>query len=88
LREKQRGNLVRKQALKMIEQLLEMEEDDRLGIEEVLENEWFKNYYNRYKRRIHQKSKSQRDRHVRQQKEMEKLPFYIFDNHSDEIMEH
>ncbi len=40
----------------------------------ILKHEWFKHYYDRYKIRIEQKTKSQKDRHQRQTK---KLKYYL-----------
>lgn len=70
------SHFARKAALRMMGGLLELEEAKRMSIGEVLNDEWFKNYYARYKRRIQQKSKSQRERHLRQQRQMQSLPYY------------
>ena len=69
-------HFARKSAMHMLGGLLALDEEERMDIAHVLGDEWFKNYYARYKRRIEQKSKSQRERHLRQQRQMQSLPYY------------
>merc|ERR1719464_1196145 len=76
------AHLARKGALRMMGGLLALDEKERMDIGGVLNDEWFKNYFARYKRRIQQKSKSQRERHLRQQRQMQSLPYYTYKKES------
>ena len=67
---------IKNSALNMIIDLLEMDQIKRKNIYDILTSKWFENYYARYKSRIQQKSKSQRERHLRNAKKIAILPYY------------
>eukprot|EP00483_Globobulimina_turgida_P001849 UN01851 len=66
---------ISKHIVQLLVDLLTFKEEERITTADVLTNEWFKNYYVRYKKSIQQKSKSQKERHLRQLDQY-KLPYY------------
>eukprot|EP01084_Bolivina_argentea_P038742 71638_1 len=66
---------INKYTMELIAHLLTFDEEQRITTTEVIRNQWFTNYYQRYKKRMQQKSKSQKQRHVRQMNDY-KLPYY------------
>ena len=71
---------VYRSTLSLLEGLIEIDEEERFGTEDIIKHEWFKHYYLRYKLRIEQKTKSQYQRHCRQAKKMKILPYYTLPN--------
>ena len=69
---------IRKPALKVLEGLLHIDEKQRMDTSLILKNEWFSLYWNKYKNRIAQKSKSQKEKHLRQAQRIKNLPYYSF----------
>ena len=67
---------IRKPAMKVLEGLLCVDESQRMDTSSILKNEWFSLYWNKYKGRITQKSKSQREKHLRQIQRTKNLPYY------------
>lgn len=71
---------VYRSTLSLLEGLIEIDEEERFDTQQILTHEWFKHYYKRYKMRISQKTKSQYERHQRQAKKMNILPYYSLPN--------
>eukprot|EP01084_Bolivina_argentea_P032035 59266_1 len=69
---------VYRSTLTLVEGLTNISEEERMSTPQILTHEWFKHYYDRYKIRIEQKTKSQKTRHQRQAKKIKVLPYYMF----------
>ena len=67
---------VHRSVFNLIEGLLSIDQEERMDTRQILSDVWFKHYYQRYKHRIEQKSKSQKERHKRQFKKLQILPYY------------
>jgi len=70
------GKHINRDALSLLESLLNIDEEERLDTKQTIAHEWLQHYYARYKSRIQQKSKSQQQRHVRQKQKIAMMPFY------------
>eukprot|EP01083_Nonionella_stella_P000708 2010_1 len=66
----------KKEIVSLVEGLMNIDEEERMDTRQILTHEWFKHYYSRYKLRIEQKTRSQKERHARQAKKMDALPYY------------
>ncbi len=68
---------INKYTINLICNMLNVNDKKRIMTFDVMTNQWFKSYYQRYKHSFQQKKKSQKERHIKQMNEY-KLPYTIF----------
>eukprot|EP01084_Bolivina_argentea_P071473 129929_1 len=78
------GSYISRQGIQLMKALLNVDAEKRWDMKQLLHCDWFKNYYKKQKSSICKKSKTQRERHIRQQELMKQFPFYQLPAATDE----
>ncbi len=62
--------------VEFLDGVLQINEDERLGIKNVIQHQWLATYYKKFKYQITQKSKTQKAKLKKQKSKLSTFPYY------------